>query len=72
VFDTANNDEVNPFPFIATFPAGLRADDPNSEFFDGVQNLAIRSDGDFPDLFFITGLSSKMGSVNTSLILPPE
>jgi hypothetical protein len=50
----------------------LRADDPNSEFFDGVQNLAIRSDGDFPDLFFITGLSSKLGSVNTSLILPPE
>jgi len=71
VFDT-NNDEVDPFPFIAPFPAGLRADNPNSQLFDGVQSIAIRSDGEFPDIFFITGLSSKLGSVNTALILPPE
>ncbi|MCI0454216.1 MAG: hypothetical protein L0Y68_04375 [Candidatus Dadabacteria bacterium] len=71
VIDT-DTDEVNPFPFIAPFPAGLRADNPNSQLFDGVQNLAIRSDGNFPDIFYITGISMKLGSVDTSLILPPE
>jgi hypothetical protein len=71
VIDT-ETDEVNPFPFIAPFPAGLRADNPNSQFFDGVQNLAIRSGDEFPDIFYITGISMKLGSVNTSLILPPE
>jgi len=66
------NDSINPFPFIAPFPAGQKADNPDSQFFEGVQNLAIRSEGDFPDIFFITGISSKLGSVNTTLILPPE
>ncbi|MGH7889573.1 MAG: YncE family protein [Thermodesulfobacteriota bacterium] len=71
VIDTAN-DELSPFPFIAPFPAGLRADDPNSQFFDGVQSLAIRTDGNFPDVFFITGLSNQLGSIDSSLILPPD
>ncbi len=76
VIDTTT-DEVNPFPFIFPFPAGLRADNPSSDFFDGVQNLAIRpgvSGRDFlgADIFFITGLSQKLGSVDTTLILPPE
>ena len=71
VIDT-ETDTVNPFPFIAPFPAGLKADNPDSQFFEGVQNIAMRSEGNFPDIFFITGLSSKLGSVNTALILPPE
>src|SRR3990170_4479467 len=71
VIDT-ETDTVNPFPFIATFPAGLKADNPDSQFFEGVQNIAMRSEGNFPDIFFIAGLSSKLGSVNTAFILPPE
>jgi hypothetical protein len=71
VMDTAD-DSINPFPFIAPFPAGLRADDPNSQFFDGVQDIAIRTDGNFPDVFFITGLSNQLGSIDSSLILPPD
>ncbi|MGH7791393.1 MAG: hypothetical protein ACREOB_03675, partial [Thermodesulfobacteriota bacterium] len=70
-FDTAN-DQVDPFPFIAPFPVGLRADNPNSEFFDGIQGIAIREDGEFPDVFFITGISNQLGSIDTSLLLPPE
>jgi hypothetical protein len=71
VIDT-ETDTVNPFPFIAPFPAGLKADNADSQFFEGVQNIAMRSEGNFPDIFFIAGLSSKLGSVNTALILPPE
>jgi hypothetical protein len=71
VIDTAN-DEVNPFPFIVPFPAGIKADNPDSQLFEGVQSLAIRPGDDFPDIFFITGISMKLGSVNTSLILPPD
>jgi hypothetical protein len=71
VMDTLD-DSVNPFPFITPFPAGLRGDNPNSQFFDGTQDIAIREDGEFPDVFFITGISNQLGSIDTSLILPPE
>lgn len=75
VIDTAN-DEISPFPFSFFFPAGIRADNPNSDLFDGVQFLAIRAGtagGDFEgaDIFYTTGISSKLGSVNTALVLPP-
>jgi hypothetical protein len=76
VIDTTN-DEINPFPFSFFFPAGIRADNPNSDLFDGVQFLAIRPgipgiDFEEADIFYITGISSKLGSVNTSLVLPPQ
>ena len=74
VFNT-ENDEVNPFPAIAPFPAGIRAFDPENQFFDGVQDLAIRPgtpgvDFSGPNIFFITGLSEQLGSVNAGIILP--
>lgn len=76
VIDT-KNDEISPFPFSFFFPAGIRADNPNSVFFDGVQFLAIRPgrpgvDFEGADIFYTTGISSKLGSVNTSLVLPPR
>lgn len=68
VLDTSN-DQVDPFPYITPFPAGLRGDSPNSELFDGVQSLAIRPGDNFTgaDLYFITGISSQLGSVDTTL-----
>ena len=71
VLDT-NNDEVDPFPYITPFPAGIRGDDPNSQLFDGVQSLAIRpgvSGVDFTgaDIYFITGISEQLGSVDSTL-----
>ena len=71
VFNTSD-DMVNPFPAIAPFPAGLRAFDPESEFFDGIQSLALRTGANFsgPNLFFITGISEQLGSVNANIILP--
>ena len=44
---------------------------------DGVQSLAIRPgtsgiNFEGADIFYITGISSKLGSVNTSLVLPPQ
>lgn len=74
VFNT-ENDEVNPFPAIAPFPSGLRAFDPESELFDGVQELSLREgtlgqDFTGPNLFFITGISSQLGSINAGIILP--
>lgn len=76
VFDTSN-DEVNPFPFIDFFPAGIRADNPNSEIFDGVQFLAIRPGVpgvhfEGADVFYITGISRKLGSIDTTQVLPVE
>jgi hypothetical protein len=76
VFDTAN-DEISPFPFSFFFPAGIRADNPNSDLFDGVQFLAIRPgtagvDFEGADIFYTTGISSKYCSVNTALVLPPQ
>ena len=76
VIDTAN-DEISPFPFSFFFPAGIRADNPNSDLFDGVQFLAIRPgkpgvDFEGADIFYTTGISSKLGSVNTALVLPPQ
>jgi hypothetical protein len=76
VIDTAN-DEISPFPFSFFFPAGIRADNPNSDLFDGVQFLAIRPgtpgvDFEGADIFHTTGISSKLGSVNTALVLPPR
>lgn len=69
VFDP-NTDELNPFPFIEPIPAGIKATNQDSEFFDGVQFLATR-DGSFkgPEIFFITGISSKLGSVDPDLLL---
>jgi len=68
VLDT-NTDQVNPFPYITPFPAGIRGDDPNALIFDGVKSLAIRPGVDFTgaDLFFITGLSEQLGSVDSTL-----
>jgi len=68
VLDT-DTDQVNPFPYIAPFPAGIRADNPNSVLFDGVQSLAIREGNNFSgaDLYFITGISEQLGSVDTTL-----
>ena len=73
VFDTSN-DEINPFPAIAPFPAGIRASDPDNNFFDGVQGLAVRPgtpgiDFSGPNLFFITGISQQLGTVNPGIIL---
>ncbi|NIP37678.1 MAG: hypothetical protein GWO07_07305, partial [Candidatus Dadabacteria bacterium] len=63
-------DDVSPFPFLGEFPVGLRGDDPGSDFFDGPQLLAITDNGQNPDLFFITGISEQLGSVDTSLFIP--
>lgn len=76
VFDTAT-DMINPFPFIAPFPAGQKADNPSSQFFEGIQDIAIRpgkpgTDFQGADIFFITGISEELGSINTVLVLPPE
>ncbi len=76
VFDTAT-DGINPFPFIAFFPAGFKAENPDSEFFEGVQFLAIRPgipgiDFQGADIFFITtvGQSTHLGSINTDPLSP--
>ncbi|NIU86571.1 MAG: hypothetical protein GWN56_04520 [Nitrosopumilaceae archaeon] len=71
VLDT-DNDQVDPFPYVFPFPAGIRADNPNSQLFDGVQSLAIRpgvSGVDFTgaDIYFITGISEQLGSVDSTL-----
>lgn len=76
VIDT-RDDEISPFPFSFFFPAGIRADNPNSDLFDGVQFLAIRPgtarvDFEGADIFYTTGISAKLGSVNTALVLPPQ
>ena len=67
-----DNDEINPFPAIAPFPAGIRASDPENEFFDGIQSLALRqgTNGTNPNLFFITGISEQLGTVSADIILP--
>jgi len=74
VFDTSD-DTVNPFPAIAPFPAGIRAFDPDNDFFDGVQELALREgtpgvDFTGPNLYFISTISEQLGSVNANIILP--
>ena len=68
VLDT-NTDQVNPFPYITPFPAGIRGDDPNASIFDGVQSLAVRPGDDFTgaDIYFITGISMQLGSVDSTL-----
>jgi hypothetical protein len=68
VLDT-NTDQVDPFPYITPFPAGIRGDDPNSQLFDGVQSLAIRQGDNFAgaDIYFITGISQQLGSVDSTL-----
>jgi len=65
-------DDISSFPFLAEFPVGLRGDNPDSDFFDGPQALAINDNNNAPDLYFITGISEQLGSINTSLFLPPE
>ena len=68
VLDT-ETDQIDPFPYITPFPAGIRADNPNSELFDGVQSLAIRPGDNFsgPDIYFITGISEQLGFVDSTL-----
>ncbi len=71
MLDTST-DQVDPFPYIAPFPAGIRGDNPNSQLFDGVQSLAIRpgeAGVDFTgaDIYFITGISEQLGSVDSTL-----
>ena len=68
VFKTDNN-EIDPFPFVEPLPAGTKAINPGSEFFDGVQFLDFRK-GNFsgPDLYFITTISSKLGSADIGLL----
>ncbi len=71
VLDTST-DQVDPFPYITPFPAGIRGDDPNSQLFDGVQSLAIRPgepgvDFTGADIYFITGISEQLGSVDSTL-----
>jgi len=68
VLDT-ETDQVDPFPYITPFPAGIRADNPNSDLFDGVQSLAIRPGNNFSgaDIYFITGISEQLGSVDSTL-----
>ncbi len=76
VMDT-ENDSIKPFPFIAPFPAGQKADDPDS-ILEGIQGFAIRpgkpgSDFQGADIFFVTVANSRtLGSINTALVLPPE
>lgn len=68
VFDT-ETDEQNTFPFIAPIPAGIKALNPDSEFFDGVQFIDFREENVAgPDLYFITTLSTRLGSVDTKLL----
>lgn len=68
VFDT-ETDEQNRFPFIAPIPAGIKALNPDSEFFDGVQFIDFREENVAgPDLYFITTLSTRLGSVDTKLL----
>jgi len=63
-------DDINPFPFLGEFPVGLRGDNPDSDFFDGPQALAINDNNNTPDLYFITGISEQLGSIDTSLFVP--
>ena len=75
VFDTSDNQtNLNPFPFIAPFPAGSTA-----SLIEGVQSIAIRpgrSGIDFQgaDVFFTTTINTSfsLGSINTALVLPPQ
>lgn len=65
-------DDINPFPFVAELPAGIRGDDPSSDIFEGVQALAI-NDNSNPDLYYITSIisgSESLGSIDTSLFVP--
>ena len=67
-----DTDVVSPFPYIAPFPAGIRAFSPDSDLFDGVQSLAIRPgapgvDYEGADIYYITGISEQMGSVDSTL-----
>lgn len=73
VLDT-NNDELDPFPYMAPFPAGIRGFDPDSDLFDGVQWLAIRPgipgvDFQGPDIYYVTAIfgNEHLGSVDTTL-----
>lgn len=73
VFDTST-DEINPFPVIAPFPAGIGASNSVTAF-EGVQSLAINqnSTGEnfaAPNIFFTTGISAQLGSINANTIQP--
>lgn len=68
VFDP-ETDEVSPFPFVKPLPAGIKAVNPDSEFFDGVQLIDFRNDNPAgPELYFVTTLSSQLGSADTGLL----
>ena len=73
VLDT-NTNQVNPFPYIAPFPLGIRADNPNSDLFEGAQGLVIRSgipgvDFQGPDIFYMNSIfgAESLGSVDSTL-----
>ncbi len=64
-----DSDELNPFPFVQPIPAGIKAINPDSEFFDGVQFIDFRNDMPTgPEMYFITTLSSQLGAVDTQLL----
>ncbi|MCC6712761.1 MAG: hypothetical protein IT344_05295, partial [Candidatus Dadabacteria bacterium] len=69
-----NDDELDPFPYMAPFPAGIRGFNPDSDLFDGVQWLAIRPgipgvDFQGPDIYYVTAIfgNEHLGSVDTTL-----
>ena len=73
VLDT-NIDQVNPFPYIAPLPLGIRADNPNSDLFEGAQGLVIRPgikgvDFQGPDIYYMNAIfgAESLGSVNSDL-----
>ena len=73
VLDT-NNDQVNPFPYIAPLPLGIRADDPDSDLLEGAQGLVIRPgikgvDFQGPDIYYMNAIfgAESLGSVNSDL-----
>ncbi len=67
----SNTDTVNPFPFITPFPAGLKAFEPGIDFVEGVQFLALAPQGMFPDIYYITAISSQLNSIDTSMVIAP-
>ena len=67
-------DQINPFPYITPFPLGIKADNPNSDLFEGAQALAIRPDikgQDFQgaDIYYINSIFGveTLGSVDSTL-----
>ncbi len=65
-----NGDIVNPFPFVVPFDVGQS----DGGFFEGAQDMAVRPgvpgvDYTGDDLFVITGISSRLVTVDTRSVL---